>query len=253
MTGIHAVLSHLEDMKNRLLIAAIAVAASSAAAQAPAPTLKLSGTVDAGFVSATGNTDVTTMNFGDKLQLLYDGWTFSQFAAQVYGKTKGVESANQLRAGLRAEKEVYPRVGIFVAGQYERNAYAGFNRRIDELFGVQWKAVADSSDLLTFDGGGLFTQQDNTDGTRKSSPAARIAGAYKHTFKPNTFFAQNIEYVPDLENHGEYRFNSETAAVAPLSARISVKLGYLMQYNSSPPPKFGTTDRVFTSGLQVSF
>ena len=235
------------------LLACAAPLAAQAPAPAPPPTVKLSGTVDAGFVSASGNTDVTTINVGDKLTLLYDGWTFSQFLAQVYAKTKGVESANQLRGGLRAERTIIPAVGIFAAVVYERNAYAGFNRRLDEQLGVQWNAITDSSDVLTFDAGGVLTQQDNTDGTTRSSPAARAASAYKHTFRKNTFLSQTLEYVADLQSGGGYRLNSETAAVAPLSTRISIKLGYVLQYNSAPPATFGTTDRVFTSGLQVSF
>ena len=93
----------------------------------------------------------------------------------------------------------------------------------------------------------------NTDGTTKNTPAARAAAAFKHLFKANTFVSQGVEYVPDLQADGGYRVNSETAAVAPLASRINVKVGYVVQYNSKPPAKFGTTDRVFTSGLQVSF
>jgi putative salt-induced outer membrane protein YdiY len=238
-------------MIRRLLIAAV-LAPALASAQQPA-TWKFSGTADAGFVSATGNTDVVTTNFGDKVTASFKAWTFTQTLAQVYGKTKGVESANQLRAGLRTERTLVDGVGGFAAVQYERNAFAGFNRRLDELLGVQWKAIADSSNTLTLDAGGVLTQQENTDGTTKNTPAARAAAAFKHLFKANTFFSQGVEYVPDLQAGGGYRVNSETAAVAPLASRINVKIGYVVQYNSKPPAKFGTTDRVFTSGLQVSF
>lgn len=211
------------------------------------------GTLDAGFVSATGNTDLTTLSLGDKLTLKNAAWTLSHSLAYVYGKTSGKESANQLRIGARADYAVGPRVGLFAGVQFERNAYAGFNSRIEELAGVQWKAIDDSSDALTIDGGGGLTQQDNTDGTSARSPSARAAAAYKHTFKANTYFAQNVEYVADLNESGAYRMNSETALVAPIAKSISLKVSYLYQYNSRPPVKFGTTDRVFTSGLQISF
>lgn len=241
-----------DTFSRRLLPAFAVLAPFLAAAQQPAA-WKFSGTADAGFVSATGNTDVVTTNFGDKLTASYKAWTLTQTLAQVYGKTKGVESANQLRAGLRAERTIADGVGGFAAVQYERNAFAGFNRRLDELLGVQWKAIADSANTLTLDAGGVLTQQENTDGTSKNTPAARAAAAFKHLFKANTFVSQGVEYVPDLQAGGGYRLNSETAAVAPLSSRVSVKLGYLFQFNSKPPTKFGTTDRVFTSVLQVSF
>lgn len=131
--------------------------------------------------------------------------------------------------------------------------YAGFNRRLDELAGATWQAFAGTSDSVSMDAGGVITQQDNKDGTTQRSPSARGALAYKHVFKANTFFTQTVEYVPNLKESGEYRLNTETSAVAPISTRISLKLGYVIQYNSRPPVSFLTTDRVFTSGLQVSF
>src|SRR5689334_18102105 len=93
------------------LITASVVA--SAGAQAPATAWKSSGTVDFGFVSATGNTDVTTITLGEKLTGTRGVWTVSQFLANVYGKTKGVESANQLRIGGRAERKLDKYYGAF--------------------------------------------------------------------------------------------------------------------------------------------
>ncbi len=213
----------------------------------------VTGTVDFGFVSATGNTDVTTISLGNKMVASRGRWTLTQVFAQVYGKTDGVESANQLRTNLRAERTFVDGIGGFAAVQFERNTFAGFDRRTDQFLGLRWRAIEDSTDALTFDAGGVLTQQENTDGESYLTTSARGAVAYKHIFKPGTFFAQAVEYVPNLEESGAYRLNSETAAVAPLSSRISMKFGYVFQYNSRPPTGFGTTDRVFTSGLQVSF
>lgn len=229
-----------------------AVPAVPAGAQA-APEWKLSGTVDAGFVSATGNTDVTTISLGNRIGATRGHWTLRQSSAYVYGKTKGVESANHLRAGARAEYAISNRFSAFSSVGYERNAFAGYDRRIDQQLGAQWRAVGTPTDSLLLDAGGLLTQQDNTDGTSDRSPSARGALAYKHVFSAKTFLTQDVEYVPNLEESGAYRLNAETALVAPLASRVNIKLGSVVQYNSRPPANFGTTDRVLTSGLQVSF
>ncbi|HVZ48353.1 MAG TPA: DUF481 domain-containing protein [Gemmatimonadaceae bacterium] len=232
----------------------VAAGAASLRAQGAAPgEWKLGGTVDAAYVSATGNSEVTTVSLGDKLAATRGHWTLRQSVAYVYGKTDGTESANQLTVGGRAEYRISTRFSAFAGVVYGRNPYAGYKRRVDELAGATWLAVAAPEDSLTMDAGGVLTQQDNTDGTSDRSPSARAAVTYRHIFKKNTFFSQSIEYVPNLEESGSYRLNSESAAVAPLSARVSLKLGYLVQYNSRPPDAFKTTDRLFTSGLQVSF
>lgn len=239
-----------------IAVALFALAGAPLLAQAPAPAAdawKIGGTVDASYVSATGNSNLTTVSLGDKLAATRGRWTLRQFLTYVNAKTDSVESANQLRIGGRAEYKITNKFSAFAGVTYERNVYAGFNRRLDELAGLQWQALAEPTDSVSVDGGGVYTQQDNKDGTTDQSPSARGAVAYKHVFKANTFFAQSLEYVPNLKESGEYRLNSETAAVAPISTRISLKLAYVVQYNSRPPDTFQTTDRVFTSGLQVSF
>jgi putative salt-induced outer membrane protein len=227
---------------------------AAAAAQAPTgPSWKTTGTFDLGYVSATGNTDVTTINFGDKIVATYADWSLTQMLAQVHAKTKGVESANQLRAALRVERRLTSVFGGFGAVQYERNAFAGFSRRMDELLGVTWKAFADSTHALSFEGGSVFTQQDNTDGTSKNATSARGALAYKYNFRPAAYFSQTAEYIAKIEEDGGYRTNLVSAIVAPLSRMIGIKLGYTFQFNSRPPATFGTTDRIMTAGLQLSF
>ena len=49
-------------------------------------------------------------------------------------------------------------LGMFAAGQFERNAYAGFNRRLDELFGVQWKGIRSATDTLLLEETSLAAQ-----------------------------------------------------------------------------------------------
>ncbi|MCC7195403.1 MAG: DUF481 domain-containing protein [Gemmatimonadaceae bacterium] len=248
--------------RRRLLAAlaasALGAGASRAAAQADPPPAQpvgwtFHGTVDAAYVSATGNSQITTGSLGDKLALARGNWTLRQNAAYVYGKTDGTESANQLRAGVRAEYRLTSRFSAFAGANYERNPYAGFSRRLDELFGAQWRALAAPSDSVTISVGGLYTLQSNTDGTTSDSPSGHLAMWYKHIFRPNTFFSQSVDYIPDLTQPGERRTNAESILSAPLTSLVSLRLSYLMQYNSQPPAGFRTTDRIFTSGLQVAF
>lgn len=211
------------------------------------------GSVDVGFVSASGNTDVTTLTVGVRSSFQQAPWTFRQSAAYVYGKTRGAESANLLRLLGRAEFAVRSRLSAFGAVVMERNPYAGFNRRLDEHLGAQWRAIATERDSLTLDAGGVLTQQQNADGSMLDASSARAALAYRHGFAGGATGQQWLEYVPDLTRSGAYRLNSETAISAPLAGRLSLKVSLVLQYNSRPPAGFGTTDRVFTSGIQLKF
>ena len=232
----------------------LACVLSSAVAQAQkAPVRRTSWQADLGYVSATGNTDVTTMSIGDKIVRTVDAWTFTQTGAYIYGRTKGNESANQLRLGVRADASFNGAVGAFVAVAFERNVYAGFRSRYDELLGIQWRAIRGPRDSLTVDGGGVLTQQENTLGVRAQLPAARTAVNYKHAFTSKATVQHVSEVIPDVTSGGHFRLNSETAMVAPLSEHMSLKVRLATRFNSAPPAGFGTTDRVFTAGVQVSY
>src|ERR1035441_725386 len=95
-------------------LAAAATAASRAAAQNPrsigliAPGAAqipdsarkkhvTSFTGDLGFVSASGNTNVTTLTMGDRIVRTDGYWMFTQVGTYVSSETNNKQSANQLR------------------------------------------------------------------------------------------------------------------------------------------------------------
>jgi putative salt-induced outer membrane protein len=47
--------------------------------------------------------------------------------------------------------------------------------------------------------------------------------------------------------------NTESSVIAPLSSHAGIKIGYVIRFNSTPPATFGKTDRILTTGVQVSF
>jgi putative salt-induced outer membrane protein len=244
------VLHHHPARALALGLAFVAIAAPLAAQQAKPST---SFTGDLGYVGATGNTQLTTLSIGDKVVHTSGRWTLSQLAAYVYGKTKGAESANQLAVSGRADFALQPRLGLFAGVSYERNPYAGFRRRTGELAGVRWSAIVAPDDSLSIDGGGVLTQETDVDGSTHDYPSARLAGNYKHVFSKLAYFQQLVEYLPDLQTNGGYRVNTESSLVAPISTHIGIKMSYAIRYNSQPPVNFGTTDRVLTAGVQVSY
>lgn len=253
----------------KLLFAATAVLATAAAAAAQTARPSTSFTGDLGYVSASGNTQLSTLNIGEKIVRADGQWTLKQTAAYVQGQAKGVESANQFLVAGRADYAFAPRLGLFTGVSFERNPFAGFNRRTNEQLGVNWKAVQAPQDSLAIDAGGVLTQQAGVNDTTENFSAARVAADYEHTFSKAAYFQQLVEYLPALTTSGAYRLNTQSSLVAPISAHVGIRVSYAVQYNSDPPAKpndsnnfgggppppeyFGTTDRLLTMGVQVTF
>ena len=237
---------------NRILLS-FALLSISAAAGAQAPASKTSFTGDIGYVSASGNTRLTTLSLGEKIGHSTGRWVFSQLAAYVYGKAGGTETANQLRLAARADYDFLHRLGVFAGVAHERNRFAGFDARTDEIAGLRWLAIVAPMDSMGLDLGGVLTQQSNVDGTSLNDPSARAAANYKHLFSKAAYFQQIAEYLPNLKESGEYRLNSESSLVAPISTHVGIKMSYSLRYNTAPPATFGTTDRVLTTGIQITY
>jgi putative salt-induced outer membrane protein YdiY len=229
----------------------IAKIADGAAEVPKKPTTSFTG--DLGFVSASGNTNVTTLTVSDKVIHTTGLWMFTQFASYVTSETDKKQSANQLLATERGDYALDPRLSVFLGLSYEKNTFAGFNSRMDEIAGISWKAIVAPQDSLLVDAGGVLTQENDIDSTTQHYPSGRFAFSYKHQFTKAAYFHQFVEYLANLQTSGAYRFNTESALVAPISAHIGIKVSYAIRFDSRPQPTFGTTDRLLTTGIQISY
>jgi len=224
------------------------------AAQAADTTVHpLKGSLDLGLVAASGNTDLTTFSLGEKLEYLKGKWSVTQGAKMIYGQTNGVESANEYAIAVKPAYELSARWKGYVLGSWDRNTFIGISHRFQEGVGVSFEALQGPKQFLALDGGFSFFQQDFTSGVSTSFPTARGQVSYKYAFTPKAYIQDIFVYLPNLEDGNDYRINNELALVAPVAGRLALKASYLLQYQNAPQPGFGTTDNLFTTGLQFTF
>jgi putative salt-induced outer membrane protein len=237
-----------------LLAAAIA---TPLAAQDPAPVAipvrvtKI--TADLGYVSTSGNTQVTTMNVGEKLTHERGRLLFQQGFALVYGKQRDTVNANSIRANGRIDYKIDQTFAFFFGASFDRNTFAGISQRFEEQIGLAARILAAPFDTIRVEGGASITQQLGTDDVQRNFPAARAAFAWRHAFTPGSYFQQNVEFIPNMRDGEDYRLNSESSLVAPISARIGLKLSQVARFDNMPEPGFKDTDLLFTAGLQITF
>ena len=121
------------------------------------------------------------------------------------------------------------------------------------------RLIATDVDQLNIEAGFQVTQQRNLDGTKDNFNSLRGATSWKHVFRPGAYFFQSAEFLPNLDEKKDLLVNSETAVVAPLSSHIGMKFSYLVRFDNLPALNAaGTaplrkTDRILSSGIQISF
>lgn len=236
----------------RTLPLAVAVAVAAAAAPATAQDAT-KFTADFGYVTTSGNTQVTTLSVGEKFSRTRGHWTLEQAFQLVYGEQQGTVNTNFLATGVTVEYKIDNRFAGFVGGAFDRNRFAGIERRFEEQLGILWRAVMAPQDTVRFEGGASVTQQISVDGEQINFPSARAAGVWRHFFTESSYFRQSVEFLPNLRNQEDWRVNSESSLVAPISSRIGLKLSYTIRFDNVPEPTFATTDRLFTTGIQLTF
>jgi putative salt-induced outer membrane protein YdiY len=219
----------------------------------PPPELKFTGEV--GYVATAGNQSVKTLNVGDKLSAKFGDLTLTQTFARVYGESEGETTTSLTRASLRVDKGL--KASPFVAYgllNFERNTFAGLASRLAGSAGLSAILVRDERNRVVVESGLSLNRQRGT-GTRGRDVdflGGRAAGTYTHLFAPKASFVQAVEVLPNFRETEDLRINTESTVAAPLTSRIAVKLSYLIRYDGLPETGFLTTDRLFTSGIQVT-
>lgn len=232
--------------------------ATSAFAQAKAPPPS-EFSADLGFVSVSGNTSVTTLSMGEKWIRRITRWEFKQDLGAIYGKTDGTETSNLWRASLRGDYGLGGNMALYARTAFDRNKFAGVKSRFAEGLGLVVKLQATDINQLNVEGGFELTQQDNLDGTSDSFSSLRAASTWKHMFSANAYFFQGVEFLPNLDESDDYRINSETTIVAPLSSHVAMKASYQVRFDNLPSLNAAGTaplrksDRILSTGIQVTF
>jgi len=244
--------------------ALLAVAAMSLRAQAAAPPAKvdsLEGQASFGLALTSGNSNASTFDLSDKLRYTKRGWGFGQDLKYFYGEADDKVTADFWNVGVRVDRRLMTRLGMFFLVRWDRNRLQGIASRYEESLGLDFTAVNEPKDKLIFTLGASAFQQELTPGStstfKGNYPAARVGGDYKHSFTDKAYFQQTVEYLPNLSESDAYLLNGESTLVAPLIANLGLKVSSVLRYNSRPPVRDGvtlkTTDRFFSTAITYSF
>ncbi len=239
------------------ILYALALAASIATDSTPktparVPPVKFTG--DAGFVSASGNSSVQTLNLGDKIVARVDAFTFTQQFGVVHGESNGATVASSWRGLVRTDMVVHDNIGMYGSVTYERNTLAGLASRVGTVTGLTAQVLKTKTDKLVFEGGVSITTQRGTVPNTGDQDflGGRAATAFVHQLGPRASFTQSVELLPNFHESSDLRINTETALIAPFTSKAAVKLSYIIHFDGVPEPGFYRTDRLFTSGLQIT-
>lgn len=221
----------------------------------PALPTEFKFTGDIGYVATSGNSSVETLNVGNKFSAKVDDLTLSQTFVLIYGESKGKPVTSLYRGSLRADKGLKTSLFTsFLLLNYERNTFAGLASRWSGVAGLSANIVRAGRNRVVIEGGLSLTRQRGTGtaGRDVDFLGGRAASTFTHQFSPKASLSQVVEVLPNFRESKDLRINTESTLIAPLTSRVAVKISYVIRYDGMPESTFLTTDRLFTSGIQVS-
>jgi len=232
-----------------VLLLLLGAPCSSLLAQAPGTSF----ITDLGFVNAAGNTSVTSFDFAERLVIVGEGWKLQQTFAALYGRTDGEQSAEQVRASLRADHTLFGRLAVYGLVRWDRNRFAGLHRRLEEGMGLALRFKTPQSYEFDVEVGFGATQEVNTDRVASAFQTGRVASRFRQYLAEKAYLQQTGEFIPNFETATDFRFQSESSLVAPLTGVIALKVGYVVRFDNLPEPGFRKSDRVLTTGIQLNW
>lgn len=225
--------------------------ALSQAALAPPTPSPWSGSVAAGYVRTSGNSDSTSLSA--KFALNYTGaeWGNQFTAALLNGSKNDVTTDERYSLADKVTYNLSARSYLFGNGSYDNDRFAGIAERYVLTAGYGRHVIATPTQTLDLEGGGGFNRtRDRGTEDFTSRPIATLGGRYVWRISDSAQFMQTLRT----------EFASNDIFINPVSelkltviGNLFAALNYEIRYNTEVPADTRHTDTITTVNLGYNF
>ncbi|HEV8268956.1 MAG TPA: DUF481 domain-containing protein [Thermoanaerobaculia bacterium] len=212
-----------------------------------------SGKGELSYVSTSGNTSTQTLGFSAEAEYKPDPWAFLAKAAFVRAEADGEVKAKSFAALLKGSRKLFDHVDGFVQAGYVHNTFAGIDARYAGEAGIGYGVLTEGRHLLHVEVGLGYTKENRVLGDDRSFATARAGLQYKCVISKTAEFTEEPQFVEDLKDTNDWRFNNVAALSASISTVFSLKVSHTFNYLREPPAGFGRTDTITAAAVVAKF
>ena len=211
------------------------------------------GKAELSYVGTTGNTD--TSSLGGALELNYKPtpWLFTLKAAYLHAATDGVTTAESFAGGLKATRDLTPRLDVFGGALDYRNTFAGIDGRYGGEAGAGYKIVNEKTLHLRAQGGFGYTHESRVDATALNYATGQAGFDFGWKFSKSAEFTETFSWTDNLDNTSDWYLASVTGITADLTKIFALKASYTYLYDDVPVPGFKKRDTITSVALVAKF
>jgi len=216
----------------------------------------LKHSLEAGFISTSGNTKSSTVNAEYKMEYKTQNKTDIKFNTDLlYGKKSGKTTNERYRANLNIKHYYQKNLFSYAEISYLKNRFEGYKHQINGGFGFGYRIIESSKELL-LGLGGLLMRYNNYSDDKKSETLSFIKASteYKYKFSEKNSFSADWYIMTNSDDIKDYETSLKAKLVFKLNKKLAFTTGVEIKYDNTPPAKnLYKTDSTTNIGLSYSF
>lgn len=210
---------------------------------------------EAGVVNSTGNSRSQSLNFKQGNNYVWERNSVGFKGNFLQSKSQGILDAKRWGLELRYDRSVSERLSFFVTEGVESDRFAGFMQRHNSGVGSKYVFYREEKAWDWFgELGYRYTRERLLTSARVSKNQVRAYTEVNHEWRDGISSKYWVEYMPNFSNGKDWELNTELSSSAAVTNVFSVKIAYLVKYDSLPAPgAISKTDRLFTTSLVAKY
>lgn len=221
---------------------------------AQAPVDPWSNSIGAGLAVTSGNSDSTNINVA--AATAWDPKTdrlFKADALYLLGESNGEKQVDKTTANARYEQLFQTRAFWFGEMQFLRDPFRAINYLVSPLVGAGVHVVNTPQRKLTFDGAVGAVAEDNDLLGRDTSGAIKAGQSFEWTISPVSKVTQKVSGLWKADDFSDSLLHFDAGLSTTVATRLELKVSYVYDYKTEPPPDIEKGDSALFAALLVKF
>lgn len=221
------------------------------------------GDVELGLVLSSGNTESTAIRANAELQHEMQDFRNkyliqtlfqrnSQFDQNTNSKTSSTTGQRLNLVGQSNYKFHRSEFSIFGRGAYLNDRFGAFREQASIAVGTAMRIYEAGDNYWDIETGPGFAHQETSDGDRSTGIIWYAATNLDYQLNEHNSFRQSLEWSVSLDGKNS-SWQSRSAFTSQVNGRLSMRLGFLVKYDSSPGEFRSKTDTETSATLVYSF
>ena len=217
------------------------------------------GSVVVGGLISRGNTDTTSLNVSAEASRRTLKDRLSGSASYVYSRERDPDdgdkttTADNWSLGAKYDYFFTKKVYGVAAIRAEHDRIADLNLRLTPSLGVGYQWVESPDFNFNTEAGLAWVYEDYEGADADDHVAGRLAYHVDKKFNEKVSVRHNLEYLPSLEDGGDFNMLADAALRTSLTKTMFAELKVEWKYDATPAPDAAKNDQRFLLGVGWAF